>query len=94
MAHADYCGIWECAECPVGDRCKINSNIPCSPDCDGLDGVFIDVGYCIENGCLDNLCYMFYGEYDESGEQDNHYIDKLFRDYVNLETGMAVYPYV
>lgn len=49
MAHKDWCGK-PCSECSA--PCRLDQEIPCSPDCDGLneDGSQ-NARLCIESGC-------------------------------------------
>ncbi len=91
MAHANYCGSGiECSDCKIHE-CPVDLTMPCSPSCKNLHENMIDIRACAKAGCIDNLCYMFYGEYDES-RTDDYYINRLCRDYL-LDNGMAIYPY-
>jgi hypothetical protein len=93
MAHTNWCGKHRCGDCEADGDCLLDLSIPCSPDCKGLRGDMIDVVYCVKAGCLkENLMHMFYGGYDEN-ESEQHMIQRLFMDYVCLDTGLTHYPY-
>lgn len=94
MAHTEWCGKCECSDCPDVHKCPIDLSMPCSPSCKGLYGYKINLNYCINSGCLENLMYMFYG--DEADELDYmsdwHKSRLLLKDFAD-ENGYAKYPY-
>lgn len=95
MAHAEWCGKYECGDCPNVHECPIDLSMPCSPSCEGLYGYKINLKHCVNSGCLDNLLYMFYG--DDKGEElfglsPLEQCRKLVSDFAD-ENGYAKYPY-
>ena len=49
MAIDGYCGKMKCCDC--SSPCRLDEEIPCSPDCSNLDGQSIKIAQCLKAGC-------------------------------------------
>ena len=80
MALTGYCG----GSCGLEERCescRLDQEIPCSPNCENLQGGMILIGKCLADGC-EEVKYIFNGRSDVSDE-------KILAEYGEA----APYPY-
>lgn len=82
-----YCGSGTaCADCKK--RCKIDEAIPCSPDCENLDGDKILIQKCLEAGCKEVFYIFGITPSDDSAEKE-----KQAKELILTYGETAVYPY-
>lgn len=81
-----YCGRGSCAECKK--KCAVDENIPCSPDCENLDGKKIRISKCLKARC-EEVFYIFGMESPKTASEWDTASEKLIKEYGET----AVYPY-
>lgn len=67
MAVTGYCGGF----CGLEEKCKscrLDQIIPCSPECENLQGDMILIGKCLEAGC-EEVKYIFFARDDVTDDQ-------------------------
>ena len=73
MAINGYCGKRSCCDCT--SPCKLDQEIPCSPDCENLDGQTIKIAECLKAGC-EEVKYIF----DMVGCSDEELLDAFGKE--------------
>lgn len=81
MPHKDWCGKYQCSECPDSATCEVDAGCSCSPSCYNLTEDGNHIVECLRcrkdllQDCIDAVQKYLQDEFDECEEIDEKYDD-------------------